>query len=81
MMSPNGSLYVSDSANHTIRKLTLSGTNWVVSTFAGLTNSPGSTDGAGSVARFRNPYGLATDASGNLYVADYGQLHHPQNHA
>ncbi len=69
-ISTNGSLYVSDSANQTIRKLTPSGTNWMVSTFAGLATNTGSADGVGSIARFRYPYGLAADTNGNLYVTD-----------
>ena len=67
-----GSLYVADEANHTIRKLTLSGTNWVSSTIAGLALSSGSADGASSTARFNNPNGVAVDSAGNVYVADTG---------
>ncbi|HWX21845.1 MAG TPA: LamG-like jellyroll fold domain-containing protein, partial [Candidatus Binatia bacterium] len=65
-----GILYVADSGNHTIRTITPSGRDWVVSTFAGLAGSPGSADGLGSAARFSNPKGLAVDHAGNLYVAD-----------
>jgi len=64
-----GNLYVTDSGNHTIRKITPDGT---VSTLAGLANTPGSTDGVGSEARFRDPRGIAVDTTGNIYVADYG---------
>jgi len=60
-----GNLYVSDSANHTIRKVTPAG---VVTTFAGRAGESGSTDG--QPGGFRNPGGLAIDAAGNLYVAD-----------
>ena len=62
-----GNLYVADSDNYTIRKITPAG---VVSTLAGLAKSLGNADGAGNVARFNNPQGLALDAGGNLYVAD-----------
>ena len=62
-----GNLYVSDSGNHTIRKITPAG---AVTTFAGLAGSPGSADGTGTAARFNRPLGLAVDASGNVYVAD-----------
>jgi sugar lactone lactonase YvrE len=63
----SGNLYVADSQNHTIRKVTPAG---VVSTLAGLAGSYGSADGTGSEARFYNPSGLAVDGSGNVYVAD-----------
>ncbi len=62
-----GNVYVADTANNTIRKITPNGT---VSTLAGLTKYPGSTDGIGDNARFRNPWGVAVDSAGNVYVAD-----------
>jgi hypothetical protein len=65
-------VYVLDSGNHTIRKLAPVGTNWVVSTVAGLPGVSGSSDGMGSDARFNYPAGLAADGSGLLYVADTG---------
>lgn len=61
-----GSLFVADTNNHTIRKITAAG---VVSTLAGQAGVSGSSDGAGS-ARFNHPAGVAVDAAGNLYVAD-----------
>jgi len=65
-----GNLLVADSNNHTIRKLSLSGTNWVVSTLAGAPGVPDSTPGVNGAARFNYPRGLVFDASGNLFVAD-----------
>jgi sugar lactone lactonase YvrE len=64
-----GNVYVADTGNNTIRKITSSGT---VSTIAGSAGSAGSADGASVAARFRSPTGLSLDASGNLYVADTG---------
>jgi hypothetical protein len=64
-------LYVADSHNNTIRKVTPVGTNWVVTTLAGTVGFFGTTDGSGSVVRFSNPAGVAVDSAGNLYVADY----------
>jgi len=63
----SGNVFVADSKSFTIRKITPAG---VVSTFAGTAFQTGSTDGAGSAARFFLPSGLAIDGAGNLYVAD-----------
>jgi hypothetical protein len=64
----NGILYVSDSGNNTVRRITPDGT---VSTIAGLPGVMGGADGTGAAARFGQPFGLALDAAGALYVADY----------
>ena len=63
----SGTLYVADTANHTIRRITSGG---VVTTLAGLAGTNGPTDGTGSNARFNAPQGLAVDTSGNVFVAD-----------
>ncbi|TAE78629.1 MAG: hypothetical protein EAZ65_04525 [Verrucomicrobia bacterium] len=65
----SGNLYVCDSANHTIRKITSSG---VVTTIAGSPGVSGTTNATGSAASFNNPRGITLDASGNLFVADSG---------
>lgn len=62
-----GNLYVADTWNHTIRKVTPSG---LVSTLAGLAGHPGSVDGTNSKARFNRPSGIAVDSLANLFVAD-----------
>ncbi len=65
----SGDAYVADYANQTIRKITAAG---VVTTLAGSRGDIGSADGAGNVARFNNPRGVAVDSAGNVYVADSG---------
>jgi sugar lactone lactonase YvrE len=62
-----GNVYVADTRNSAIRKISTDG---VVTTIAGLAGVNGKDDGNGSVARFDNPYGIAVDGAGNLYVAD-----------
>jgi streptogramin lyase len=69
-LDSGGNLFVSDGGNNTIRKLKPSGTNWVVSTVAGVVAISGSADGVGRGASFNSPYGVAVDSSGRLYVAD-----------
>jgi sugar lactone lactonase YvrE len=64
-----GNVYVADTGNCTIRKVTPGG---MVVTLAGLAGSSGSANGTGSGARFCNPYGVALDSAGNVYVADLG---------
>jgi sugar lactone lactonase YvrE len=63
-----GTVYVADTANNTIRKITPEGG---VSTLAGLASHPGTNDGSGSKARFRNPWSVAVDnTDGDVFVAD-----------
>ena len=63
----SGNVYVADTGNDTIRKITPAG---VVTTLAGSAGNVGSADGTGSAARFYYPLGVAVDSSGNVYVAD-----------
>lgn len=64
-----GNVYVADTYNSTIRKITPQG---MVSTLAGLSGVSGSTDGTGLEALFNQPHGIAIDAANDLYVADTG---------
>jgi len=63
----SGNLYVVDNSNHRIRTISPSG---VVTTLAG-SGTNGFADGSGAAAQFSYPTGVAVDASGNVYVADY----------
>jgi len=65
----SGNLFVTDSGNHTIRKITPQG---MVTTLCGKPGVPGTTNATGTAALFNNPTGIAIDSSNNLYVADTG---------
>tara|TARA_B100000609_G_C17212935_1_gene434849 strand:+ start:596 stop:2665 length:2070 start_codon:yes stop_codon:yes gene_type:complete len=67
-MDNAGNLYIADTNNHRIRKITPAG---VVTTFAGIATA-GHNDATGAAAQFNQPWGLAVDGSGNVYVADTG---------
>jgi len=62
-----GNVYAADSSNRRICKVSPAG---VVTTLAGSTK--GYADGTGAAAKFDDPAGVAVDASGNVYVADWG---------
>jgi sugar lactone lactonase YvrE len=61
-----GNVYVADTGNEKIRKITPAG---VVSTFAG-SGGTGAADGAAATATFNTPFGVAVSSSGIVYVAD-----------
>jgi len=62
----DGNLFVADTQNHLIRKVTAAGE---VTTIAG-TGKAGSVDGTGTAASFNQPFGICIDAQGTLYIAD-----------
>ncbi|NDC40531.1 MAG: hypothetical protein EBZ77_03125, partial [Chitinophagia bacterium] len=63
-----GNLYIADNVNNKIRKITAGG---IISTFAGTGTSGSSGDGgAATAATLNRPKGVATDASGNVYILD-----------
>src|SRR5206468_10748500 len=75
-----GNVYVAEWGNSTIRKMTLVGTNWMVTTLAGLPQVDaagfhvgGSADGTGSAARFGYPSGVAVDRAGARNGAETGK--------
>ena len=65
-------IYVADTVNYTIRKVAPVGTNWVVTTLAGMAGSIGGIDGTNNAARVAAPFGIAVDNDGTLFVADFG---------
>ena len=74
----NGNVFVADTYNNTIRRLTPVGPDWMVTTLAGNasgTNQFGQSgecvDGTGTNALFDSPLGLSVDAAGNIFVADF----------
>lgn len=62
----NGIVYVADSSNNLIRRIDASGN---VTTLAGA-GTQGAANGQGTAASFNDPFGVAVDANGNVYVAD-----------
>src|SRR5262245_4845276 len=64
-------LYIGDTFNHTIRRITPDGN---VTTIAGSAGNKGYGDGVGNAQapRFHSPIGISADSAGNLYVADNG---------
>ncbi len=66
----SGNLYISDTSNNRIRKVSTNGT---ITTIAG-NGTPGYSgdNGPASAAQLNQPRGIATDSSGNLYIADFG---------
>ncbi len=66
-LGPDGSLYVADTGNHSIRRIAVNGT---VSTYAGVPGSAGAVNGAAALSRFRFPRGVLAFSNGSLLVAD-----------
>jgi uncharacterized protein (TIGR03437 family) len=72
LLDGSGNLYISDTNNHVVRKVTSSGT---ISTIAGNYSAGPGYAGDGAVAtsaQLYHPSGLAIDSSGNIYIADTG---------
>ena len=70
VVDPGGNLYIADAANHRVRKVTPTGT---ISTVAGNGHPGFSGDnGPAAAAQLNQPYDVAIDAAGNLYIADFG---------
>jgi sugar lactone lactonase YvrE len=72
VVAPSGVIYVADTVNNTIRSLSITGTNCVVTTVAGLGGAPGFVDGVGAVARLNTPEGITMDSAGTIFFTDTG---------
>ena len=66
-VAANGTIYVADCGNHLVRTVAPGGN---ITTLAGMAETWGGEDRAGSAARFNGPVGLALDGQGNLFVSD-----------
>jgi trimeric autotransporter adhesin len=65
-----GNIYIADTYNHRIRKVTTEG---IISTVAGNGTRGFSGDGgAATAAQLGHPYNVAVDSAGNIYIADNG---------
>lgn len=64
-----GNVYIADNGSNIIRKISAAG---MVTTIAGKADSTGTSNGIDSLATFNEPTGIAVDATGNIYVADFG---------
>jgi len=67
VVDANGNIFVADGHNNVVRKIVIA--TGAVSTYAG-TGTPAFDNGPIASATFNDPYGMAIDASGNLYVTD-----------
>lgn len=65
-----GNLYIADSGNNRIRKVS----NGIITTLAGTTGAGGFSGdgGAATAAKLNRPFGVSVDSSGNVYISDYG---------
>ncbi len=71
----NGNIYIADTQNNRIRKVTPQG---IISTIAGTGTAGFSGDGGlATAAKLSSPRKLAQDAAGNLYIADKRQRQNP----
>ena len=69
----DGNLFITDNGYNRVRKYYPS--TGIIVAFAGISNQSGGysgDEGQATEARIDDPYGVATDATGNVYIADFG---------
>jgi hypothetical protein len=71
-----GNLYIADAYNFRVRKVTTSG---VISTVAGNGSTSSGGDGGPATSAGMEPYDVAFDAGGDLYIADYNRIRQVEN--
>ena len=67
--APDGSVYVADTGNHIIRRITADGN---VTTVAGIAGLAGDVDGEARLALLNTPSGIDVNARGEVFIADTG---------
>lgn len=65
----DGNMFIADYGNHCIRMLSADG---IVSTVAGQPGTSGYKDGGPVESLFKNPWGVAVNELGEIYIADWG---------
>lgn len=65
----DGNMFVADYGNHCIRMVSADG---IVSTVAGQPGTSGYQDGGPTESLFKNPWGVAVNEEGDIYIADWG---------
>ena len=71
ILGPGNAIFVADTGNHCVRRITPEG---IISTFAGRCGLPGDAGDSGAAvdARLNQPAGLVFDNEGSLFIADRG---------
>ncbi len=70
-VTPNGTIYISDTLNHVVRRFTVGGTMTIVAGTGGQFGYSGD-GGPATQAKLNQPTDIALDSLGNLYIADTG---------
>ena len=70
-ISGSGDVYITDCLNYRVRKIDGSG---IITTFAGTGTAAHSGDGGQATDAPMQPYGVACDAKGNIYIGDYDNI-------